>query len=134
MSYCISRHEDGAYEGSYETVEQAIAAAPDELALEPGEDFWVGRSEPILPRLGCDGDSLLEYLAMQAGDLCGEVAEDWLSDVPVDKVKDLEAEIDKVIHAWLKKHDLEPKFWSVEGAKAYSTEPPSDPALPYVVD
>lgn len=79
MEYCIS--DDGErFSGSYRSVDDAVAAAADEF--EDAEVVFVGEST----RKTIGGyfsvrhvQTLLEQLAEDAGEECGEVTDGWLA-------------------------------------------------------
>ena len=113
----------------FATKEAAIAAAPGELGLQPGDAFWVGRAK----RWRCsdvDAYRVLEHEQEKAGDDCGDFAEDYLEGVTKEQRAELQAELTAVFAAWLKRHSLDdPGFFSVtdeETHTAPAVEPPHD--------
>jgi len=117
--FSISRDNE-RFHGTYATVKEALQGAMDDLGLGHREAVWVG--EVIDPGLGPrpDADDLLELARDRAGDEYGECAEDWL-DVGKLEEAELDAEFAKVWEAWLKKHDLTPRFWGIGKVEQLAT-------------
>jgi hypothetical protein len=113
-SYCLSSNEE-TFSGDYASREEAIAFAADELGVEPGGLFWVGRSVPYVVEVRKHtADRLVEQLAEDAYDEVGDVAEDWLRRVTDGQLTDLASRLDSVVEAWLEDYGHEPGFWRVE--------------------
>jgi len=114
--------------GSYASEEMAIAAAASELGLEPGDRFWVGGGEIYKPR-PYSADRILEQLGEDAGEECGEIAEDWPVFGTPARMEILEQRVHAVVMAWLaEEHDL-PEFYNCEKVTEYTVPIPA-PAVP----
>ena len=80
--------------------------------LEVGDTIYEGvQVSPEVIRF-VSADSVIEDIQCQAYDECGEYAEDFLSNIS----KEAKAELEKMIAAWVEKHD-KPTFWLVENVK-----------------
>ena len=98
--------------GPCDSIEECIAEAVSE-GYEDGDRIAVGLVVEYKVSY-IDSDSIIERLGMAADDEVGEVAEDWLTDVTKEQSEELEAEVLKVVNAWLDKHHLNPTFYKIE--------------------
>ncbi|QEL88463.1 hypothetical protein [Bacillus mycoides] len=103
----------------YETKEEAVQAAlkdwtdrmvADRAAVD--NEFQIGQFKQYAPWI--NADVLLDELYERATDECGEVAESWLSGVPMDEGEKLQEQINKVVTEWLKEINEHPSFGSIE--------------------
>lgn len=94
----------------FATKEEAIAAGREYYG---GEGFEVGLGAEVHVS-GLDAHSVLERVAERAYEDSGEVAEDFLGHVPKEAVAELDAELGRVLAAWLTKHDEWPAFSAIE--------------------
>lgn len=105
--WSVSSDEE-RFTGDFTTKEEAIAAAPAELGLEPGDRFWIGKGSHYT--IGSvDLDSMFERLVDDAGEECGEVAEDW-HPAP-DEICEAEV-LAAVLRCLVRTKDM-PGFWTV---------------------
>jgi hypothetical protein len=112
--YAISTDEE-QYEGSYETVEDAIEDAANGYAHEV---FWVGKCvPPPQPESMWRADDWLEHVSCQDS-YAGDYAECW-DDSTAEQQAELENEVQAVMAAWLDRHKLRPRFFLVEDAVKY---------------
>lgn len=123
--WSVSSDEE-RYTGDFDTREEAIAAAPIELGLQPGDSFWIGRGS-LYEVTDVDVDGLFERLSEQAGEDCGEVAEEW------QPAPDEECEgevLAAVLRCLARQKDI-PEFWTVDDIEKHRApaSPPS-PAPP----
>ncbi|WP_422423875.1 hypothetical protein [Bacillus sp. PSXD-155] len=104
---------------NYETKEEAIQAAlkdwtdrmvADRAAVD--NEFQIGQFKQYAPWI--NADVLLDELYERATDECGEVAESWLSGVPMEEGEKLQEQINKVVTEWLKGINEHPSFGSIE--------------------
>jgi hypothetical protein len=128
MTWGVSTDEE-SFHGHYATKEEALAAAQSELALAPGQRFWVGGGGLWRPGRCGDADRILEYLAESAGDDCGEIAEDWLSDVSREDKEALESDLHAVVMAWLRRTGNLPAFYCCETTEEHTYQPALRAAL-----
>lgn len=103
----------------FEMKEEAIQAAlkdwtdkmvADRAAVD--NEFQIGQFKQYSPWI--NADVLLDELYERATDECGEVAEYWLSGVPMDEGEKLQEQINKVVTEWLKGINEHPSFGSIE--------------------
>lgn len=112
--FAISTDEE-RYEGSYETIEDAIEEAANGYAYET---FWVGECvPPPQPETLWRAYDWLEHVSCQDS-YGGDYAEDW-DDSTVEQMAELENEVQAVMAAWLDRHKLRPRFFLVEDAVKY---------------
>lgn len=114
MTYCYSQHEDGRYHGGFNTE----AAAIDEAVSDGLTDFWTGKSKtPSQPEDYWCADDWLEHVACQ-DEYGGDYAMDW-DDSTREQQKELEEKVRAVMADWLDRHNLRPKFFTVDELAHY---------------
>jgi len=142
MEFCYSDDAERFY-GTCPSLEHAVTEALDSYR---DKDFiYVGRANRrtiggFFSEL--DVEQMLEGIALQAYDDCGEVAEDWLvmptapkisgesaverskknSKLVAQYLDELTEEIRASLEKWATKNDEQPHFWSVEGVRCYTRE------------
>lgn len=100
------------YRGRSSTPDGAIAEALDVVGHDA--PIWIGEVIPVDPaQLLCDPDVIFDNAKDAAFDIVGDAADGWLDAVSAAAADELEAELQKVWCAWLKKHQLEPSFYSI---------------------
>lgn len=107
--------EHWSHMAEFPTKEAAIVAGPEELDLEPGDRFWVGRkASPAIVLF--DGSHVLENMAEQMYDSeeGGEYGEDWLAHVPKAATQELEDALNKVWQKWLRDNDEMPNWFTIQ--------------------
>lgn len=112
--FCYSINDENFTGTDCTTREEAIAEAVDTYDLEPGAKVQTGRCVPygedaFLP----SAEWILDRMAETAYDEGGDASDGWLDAVPKDQKDELEAEVHRVIIAWLKKHNRAPYFFHV---------------------
>ena len=112
--WSVSRDEE-RFTGDYTTKEEAIAAAPDELGLRPGDRFWVSVGH-LYEVHDLRVDDLFERMIEDAGEDCGEVAEEW-SPAP-DEI--CEQEIYAAVMRCLVRQKEVPGFWTVNNPEPHT--------------
>jgi hypothetical protein len=113
-----------SFHGHFTTKEEALAAAPTDLRLEPGQRFWVGGGARWRPHQRFPADRIIKFLGKCAGDECGEIAEDWPAPSREDKSA-LEHEVHAVVMAWLRRTGNLPDFYCCEVTEAHVYQPPA---------
>ena len=107
----------------FRTKNEAIAWGKREYEDYDIEGFFVGKKrECKLAEDILDVDDVLEQVTNCVYNDNGEYAEDYLDDVPLGHKQELSEELNKVFHAWVKKHRYEPTFFEVVGIEAVSME------------
>ncbi|HDR5271806.1 hypothetical protein E8M24_08485 [Bacillus thuringiensis] len=103
----------------YDTKEEAIQAAlenwTDKMLADRAsvdKEFQIGQFKTYAPWI--NADVLLDELYERAHDECGEVAESWLSSIPMNEGEKLQEQINKVVVEWLKEINEHPSFGSIE--------------------
>lgn len=95
-------HWDGA--ATWATREDAIREAPDELCLEPGERFHVGRQQKQSTAnlvTTAMADRLAEMIyERELEDMCPDYGEDWLK-LTSEEEKDLAARLSAAVEAFI---------------------------------
>lgn len=121
MKWTISEHDDEERFGGclYDSREEAIAQGRLDYH---GRPFFVANAikqtaASFLP----DASDIIEMMATNAYDNCGECAEEW-PDLP--KSSDAEVELDRLLVEWAKRHEnaLECRFWMVENVERVEPE------------
>lgn len=110
-SYALT--EDGPFYGDYDTREEAVEDAKEEVE-EIGESFpsvYVGIIAPV--DLKIDTDFILERLKESAEEQVGELASDYLTDVSRTDFNNLDSRLQVVVDDWISRK-YPPNFWTVE--------------------
>lgn len=98
----------------YRTREAAIAGAAEELELKPGDRFFVGKRVPPTLTMRYLGERVIEDLGEVACEQCGDdLTEGWPGATHTQQ-DELSEELNRVVAAWLKRHDLEPSFFTLD--------------------
>lgn len=106
------------FDGAYSSKEEAIAEG---RSMYPDRSFWIGRnSPPTQPEDLWEARDWLEHVSVQ-DDYAGEWAEDW-DDSNDEQIAELEAEVRKVMAAWLDRHDLRPRFFNIDQMERISVD------------
>jgi hypothetical protein len=113
--YCYRVDGAAFYQGRCPSVEEAKLEAIRENELEGGSKIEIATVIPWTPTM--DADHVLDQLACEADDEIGDPAEGWLSTVSGLEKDDLSERLTKVLRAWLKKHKLEPNFYTIGESK-----------------
>lgn len=124
--WCVSGTDETFNGADYETREEAIACAPEELAdeVEPGGTFYTGRAAAIDP-VRFSADLVLDSLREAAYDDCGEASESFLEDVTREQEQDLERRLHAATWAWLREHGLEPRCFTVVEIERHTMPSPA---------
>jgi hypothetical protein len=111
MSYSYSTDEE-SYQGQFASAEDACDEAANEIAVE-GAHFWVGENaSPPQPETFWHAYTWLDNVSEQ-DEYGGEWACDW-DKSKLEQRAELEAEVRTVMGRWLDRHNLRPKFWTIE--------------------
>lgn len=119
--WSVSSDEE-RFTGDFDTKEEAIAAAPGELGVLPGDTFWVGKGS-LYRVTKVDVDGLFEQMTIQAGDDCGEVAEDWGPSPDEECEREIHAAVMRCLH---RTKDV-PTFWTVSDISRHVAPSPAPP-------
>ncbi|HDR5853012.1 TPA: hypothetical protein QCT35_005801, partial [Bacillus anthracis] len=98
-----------------EAIQAALKDWTDKMVADRAavdNEFQIGQFKQYSPWI--NADVLLDELYERATDECGEVAEYWLSGVPMDEGEKLQEQINKVVTEWLKGINEHPSFGSIE--------------------
>ncbi len=111
MPFCIRPPGRELFDGDYPTREAAIAAAPREYDLQPGDRFETGESySVVIPSI--DGGAVLEQAEIDLDDEIGDAAEDAL-DCTKDQERDLGEMLTATFRAWADKHGIKVNAFGV---------------------
>ncbi len=110
------------YDGeNYDTKEEAIVEYRKEIKKwekQPSE-FYVGQIEMVFTSQFVNVETIIDDIQCQAQDICGEVAEDYLYDIP-EKQKE---ELEKLIVGWFDKNGYAPTFSKIVKTEIVKVEP-----------
>ncbi|WP_194190825.1 hypothetical protein [Clostridium chrysemydis] len=108
----MSLNSDIWHGDEFDTKERALKEGM-KLAKEEGvTKFRIGETEPAF-NFGIDVDSVIERINETMYEDIGEVAEDYLGDVTVEHLLELEEKLNKVFFQWQKEHGYEPTFYKI---------------------
>src|ERR1039458_7673490 len=114
MIYCFSTDEECFHDHCEAAdVQAARQIAEEELALEPGQPYYVGIRKDVHPERMINADRLLEDIGDRLFDNVGELCEDW-PDATTKQVADLEARLQAVLKQWMIDTACVPTFYQVE--------------------
>lgn len=114
----ISSRDEEHYSASvgHDTREQAIAHAPVELGIEPGDVFWTGRASVLLlPNIS--PSTILEQFRLDLDDEGGDA--DEALDVSKEEEADLGVMLNKTVEAWAEKHEIKVNAYSVHDVEKH---------------
>lgn len=109
--YCFSTNKE-TFKGEFDSRAEAIAEG---FEYTDGDSIMTGVAKPFEVVIA---DKVIYKLQEMAFEEAGDVSEDWLKGVSSEAQKDL----DDAIRAWLKRHDLEPKFSCVDEIETHERE------------
>lgn len=91
-------------------------AIKDGKELYMGESFCVGQVVKVSFEASdvSLSEECIERLSEQLFDNVGEVAESWVTDLTTEQEEDLEKMLSNTAMEWIKKHELEPKCFTIE--------------------
>jgi len=120
------------YRGTFATREEALNAAMegarDPLLPIPPQTVFVARRVEADPHAAGHARTVLREMAWQAHDEVGAPAANYLKKVGEDQIKELDIAIEKVLYEWLRKNELLPHYFKVEGISEHPV-----PELPSVM-
>jgi hypothetical protein len=107
------------YTGAFATRDDALGAAlnaaVDPMNLNPPQTVFVGRRVEADPHTSGHARTLLREMAWQAHDEIGAPASNYLNKLGEEKIGELDGALEQVLHEWLRKHNLLPTYFRVEG-------------------
>jgi hypothetical protein len=116
MPYVYSVDGERFSSAEFDTREEAIKAARSEEGYENAA-VWTGVPvKPKASRFLTHGivNYLLDSLVEEAGEECGEFAENWLDGIPDTAVSVLTDRVRAVVDQWAMHYGYQPKFFTVE--------------------
>lgn len=111
-------------DSKYEAIEEGKGELEDSNRLrmrvekEIISSFYVGQIAEVLPR-GVDVDFILENVAENTAEGM-EAGEDYLLNVTPEHSAELEEKLNDVLFAWMKEHEYEPDFFTIENVEEIS--------------
>jgi hypothetical protein len=107
------------YTGAFDSRELALAAAlqaaRDPSNLAQPQSVFVARRVEADPHAAGHAKTLLREMAWQAHDEVGAPAANYLNQLQPEQLHELDRAIESVLYDWLRKHELLPTFFKVEG-------------------
>jgi hypothetical protein len=105
----------GTFASREEALSAALDAAGDPLNLNPPQTVFVGRRVEADPHASGHARTVLREMAWQAHDEVGAPAAKYLNKVGENEIQELDGAIEQVLYDWLRKHELLPTYFRVEG-------------------
>jgi len=115
IMYAYSTDEE-TYYGDFPTRREAIAHVKKITKQNCGHTFYTGMKVKMSAISFFDAETIIETAQENAGVECGECSEGWLSNLKKDTVE----ELDSLILKWIKKHKLEPQFFSIDDTNEHN--------------
>lgn len=107
--FVYSRYEEDGFSGTFPTRERALAEG---RATWPGDAIYTGIA--VMAEADVHGWARRWIEQMQESEQSDcSAAEEWLNDVSVEQVADLDAELAKTLKQWLDRHCLTPTWFVV---------------------
>jgi len=118
------------YLGAFTTREEALAAGLKDAheQLTPPLSIFIGRRVEADPHIAGHARTLLREIAWQAHDEVGSPAAQYLNHVNDQAIAELDRDLEAVLLTWLRRHDMLPKFFNVDGIAEYPVPMPSERA------
>ena len=109
----------------FDTIEDCILDAKENYLVESGTEIVVGEAvfwEPYV-----SADLILEQLAEDAYEECGEVAEDWnaydyKSEEGRKSLDELSDKLTEIVKQWLKDNGTYPEFYMIKNVRVVEVE------------
>lgn len=109
-------HYHGTFASIEDALDEAFASSDD-----PNERIFVGECvAPTQPETYWDAADWLEHVSCQDEYSC-DWSEDWGESTNEQRIE-LETEVRQVMAAWLDRHGLRPRFWSINNDKQYTRD------------
>jgi len=91
------------------------------------QTIFVARRVEADPHATGHARTILREMAWQAHDEVGATARSYLRELPDVQIKELDAAIETVLYDWLRRHDLLPTYFKVEGISEHPV--PAAPSI-----
>jgi len=88
------------------------------------QTIFVARRVEADPHATGHAKTILHEMAWQAHDEVGAPARNYLTQLPEAKIKDLDSAVAGVIYDWLRRHELLPTYFRVEGISEHPVPAP----------
>ena len=105
----------GVFAAREEALSAALDAAWDPMNLNPPQTVFVGRRVEADPHTSGHARTVLREMAWQAHDEVGSPAASYLNKVGEAEIRQLDGALEHVVLEWLRKHDLMPTYFRIEG-------------------
>jgi len=119
------------YTGTFASRDLALAAAlhaaQDPMNLAPPQTIYVGRRAEADPHAAGHAKTILREMAWQAHDEVGASATNYLNKLSDEAIRELDLSLEQVLYDWLRKHELLPTYFKVEGISEHPV--PSGPSI-----
>ena len=115
----------GSYAAREEALSAALEAAADPMNLNPPQSVFVGRRVEADPHASGHARTVLREMAWQAHDEVGAPASTYLNKLGGGAIRELDGAIEHVLYDWLRKHDLLPTYFRVEGISEHPVPIPA---------
>lgn len=115
----------GSYAAREEALSAALEAAADPMNLNPPQSVFVGRRVEADPHASGHARTVLREMAWQAHDEVGAPASTYLNKLGAGAIRELDTAIEHVLYDWLRKHELLPMYFRVEGISEHPVPMPA---------
>lgn len=127
FSYSFDRE---TFAGSFPTRHEAVAAGIKRAREypEPPTTLYVGQRIMPNPRAFGNARVVIDNMARRVQDDVGDIADGYLRGLAEQQVTDLDTSLEKTIVQWMARHDLTPRFSTIEAISEHPV--PSAPSAP----
>jgi hypothetical protein len=115
----------GAFGAREEALGAALDAAADPMNLNPPQTIFVGRRVEADPHASGHARTLLREMAWQAHDEVGAPAASYLNKLGEGAIRELDHAIEGVLYDWLRRHNLLPTYFKMEGISEHPVPMPA---------
>jgi hypothetical protein len=115
----------GSYAAREEALSAALDAATDPLNLNPPQTLFVGRRVEADPHASGHARTVLREMAWQAHDEVGAPASNYLNKLGDETIRELDGAIERVLYDWLRRHELLPTYFRIEGISEHPVPTPT---------
>jgi hypothetical protein len=113
----------GTFAARDQALKAALDAARDPSNLTPTQTVFVARRVEADPHAAGHARTVLREMAWQAHDEIGAPAANYLNQLASEQIEELDSAIEGVLYNWLRKHELLPAFFKVEGISEHPVPP-----------
>lgn len=120
----FNHQHDGIWgTGSYhDTKAAAIAEGKSYYLPEDYKTLYVGQIEPVPTAVSIDASGILDDIASNVRDECGECAEDYLQYVKHEHEQILSDRLSVMVNSWMQEFGYTPEFFKIVNIEPFEND------------